>query len=245
MNEEKNIRRCLESLKWCDEIIVVDSGSTDNTLAICREYNTKIFQREWPGFVEQKRFALGQCSHEWVLNLDSDEEVSVPLREEIIAILSNSSGKVPANGYYISRVVFYMNRWWRRGGWYPEYRLRLLRRACTTWGGDDPHDKACVTGSTARLVGELNHFTYDDIGHHVRSLNSHSTVAARTMHDQGVNPSLVNLAFNPLVRFIKFYIFKKGFLEGLPGVIVAVLESYYVFLKYAKLWEIEHRNNGR
>ncbi len=179
------------------------------------------------------------------MNLDSDEEVSSALRDEIIGILSSSRGAESPNGYSISRVVFYMNRWWRRGGWYPEYRLRFLRRAHTTWGGDDPHDKACVTGRTAKLKGELNHFTYDDVAHHVRSLNSHSSVAARTMHDQGISPSIFNLAFNPLIRFIKFYIFKKGFLEGLPGLIVAVLESYYVFLKYAKLWEIEHRNSGQ
>ena len=117
-NEEANIRRALESVRWCDEIIIVDSGSTDSTLSICKEYNVKIFERPWPGFVLQKRFALEQCSKDWVLNIDSDEEVTPELREEIKEILTLDHSKVPvADGYLLLRVVFYMNKWWKKGGW--------------------------------------------------------------------------------------------------------------------------------
>lgn len=242
-NEEQNIRRCLESIKWCDEIVVVDSGSTDQTLAICNEYSAKVFRRPWPGFVEQKRFALQQCSSDWVLNIDADEEISPELRQEIEEILSdNSAGDRSCVGYYLPRVVFHLGRWWRKGGWHPEYRLRFSRRANTSWGGDDPHEKALVDGPTKRLHGELRHYTYTSLSDQVRSLNSHSSTAARSLCDNGVRFSLAALLLRPLSRFARFYLLKKGYREGLAGLIVGILEAYYVFLKYAKLWELEQQN---
>jgi glycosyltransferase involved in cell wall biosynthesis len=235
-NEESRITRSLESVKWCDEIVVVDSGSTDATLEICKRYTDRIYQRAWPGYVEQKRFALGQCQSEWILNLDADEEVSPALRDEIIKdVLENSAA---LDGYQINRVVFYLNRWWRKGGWYPEFRLRLCRRAATSWGGRDPHEKALVEGPTKRLKGELYHYTYADISDHVRRLNSYASTAARSSYADGHRAHLIQIFLNPLSRFLKFYLIKKGFLEGFPGLIVGILESYYVFLKYIKLWEI-------
>jgi glycosyltransferase involved in cell wall biosynthesis len=238
-NEERNIRRCLESIAWCDEIVVIDSGSTDRTLEICREFNTRIYERPWPGFVAQKQFGLEQCRGEWILNLDADEEVSPELRMEIERVITNPTAQ-NFNGFLLSRVVFYLNRWWRKGGWYPEYRLRLCRRTATTWGGKDPHEKATVTGRTRRLEGELRHYTYTDMAHQVRSLHNYSSTAARSMYANGKHASLVNLLLNPPARFLKFYMLKRGYREGLPGLIVALLESYYVFLKYAKLWELSH-----
>jgi glycosyltransferase involved in cell wall biosynthesis len=239
LNEEKRIRRCLESLKWCDEIIIVDSGSTDATLDICREYTSKIFHNDWPGYVAQKRFGLELCTREWVLNLDADEEVSDALRDEILREVLDPKRSTGINGFFISRVVNYMNRWWRRGGWYPEYRLRLGRKAHTSWGGHDPHEKALVSGPVKRLGGELFHYTYFDITDHVRRLNSYSSTAARSLFSHGKRSSSRKLFLNPLSRFFKFYILKKGFLEGFPGFLVACLEGYYVFLKYVKLWELE------
>lgn len=239
MNEESQIRRCLESVKWCDEIVmVVDSRSSDRTLDICKEYTSRIFVKDWPGFVKQKRFGLEQCTTEWVLNLDADEEVSDELRDEILDALVNSPQEV--NGYYLSRVVFFLGRWWRKGGWYPEYRLRLCRRAFTQWGGNDPHEKAIVSGQTKRLSGELHHYTYSDLSHQVRTLNSFSSQAARTLYDRGKRATWFNVMFNPLFRFAKWYLLKKGFREGFPGLSIAILEAYYVFLKYLKLWELGH-----
>ncbi len=243
-NEERNIRRCLESVRWCDEILVIDSGSTDQTLEICREYTQRIFERPWPGFVAQKQFGLEQCRGEWILNLDADEEVSPELRDEILRAIEppHSDG---LNGFQLSRVVFYLNRWWRKGGWYPEYRLRLCRRAATTWGGKDPHEKATVVGRTKRLKGELRHYTYSDMGHQIRSLNNYSSTAARSMFENGKKASMIKLLFNPPARFLKFYLVKRGFREGLPGLIVALLESYYVFMKYAKLWELSRGGHAK
>lgn len=236
-NEERNIRRCLDSLHWCDEIVVVDSGSTDRTLSIAREFTDRIFHRDWSGFVAQKRYGLQQCRGTWVLNIDADEEVSSELRAQIESILAASSDQCA--GYEVLRVVFHMGKWWRKGGWYPEYRLRLCRRDRTTWGGRDPHEHAEVSGATQRLSGELRHYTYRDLQDQVRALNSHSSAAAKSLWESGARSSLLWLVARPVARFIKFYISRRGFREGASGFIVAVLEAGYVFLKYAKLWELE------
>ncbi|HMO02426.1 MAG TPA: glycosyltransferase family 2 protein [Oligoflexia bacterium] len=239
-NEQSNIERCLKSVSWCDEIILVDSGSTDQTLEIARAYTNKIYQHPWSGYVEQKRYALSLCSSEWVINIDGDEEISNSLRNEIITLLEkDSKERLPFAGYELSRVMFFLDRWWRKGGWYPEYRLRLLRRSVASWGGIDPHEKAIVSGQTKRLKGELLHYSYNSISDQVARLNLYAERAAISLHEQGKNSSLIKMLINPLLRFIKFYILKLGFLEGRAGLIVALNESYYVFLKYAKHWEIE------
>lgn len=242
-NEERNIRRCLDSVKWCDELIVIDSGSTDETLSICREYTDKIHVRNWPGYVEQKRYGLSVCTEEWVLNIDADEEVSAELRDNIIeAISDRREWARDINGYQLNRVVFYLGRWWRKGGWHPEYRLRLVRRSAASWGGVDPHERAEVQGRTSKMRGELRHYTYTDIAAHIHSLNSLSSVAARSMFEQGQKASALKVMFNPVLRFLKFYVLRRGFLEGYAGVVVAHLEAYYVFLKYVKLWELHRKS---
>jgi len=245
LNEEKNIRRALDSVKWCDEIVIIDSGSTDETLSICREYTDKIHSRAWPGYVEQKRFGLSQCTSEWVLNLDADEEVSPELRDEIVTALnSRQSINAEVNGFKLLRVVFYLGRWWRKGGWQNEYRLRVVRREFAAWGGEDPHEHATVQGKVLKLKGELRHYTYKDIAGHVQSLNSLSSAAAMSMFAKGKRASAIKILLNPCARFIKFYLIKKGFREGRAGLIVAHLEAYYVFLKYVKLWELWRKSKN-
>lgn len=240
MNEEDKIRRCLQSVSWCDEIIVVDSGSTDQTLAIAGQLDARIFHRPWPGYVAQKGFGLAQCQHEWVLNLDADEVVSDALRDELLTILErDAQGEVRENGFLLSRVVYYLGRWWRRGGWYPEYRLRFCRRSCTTWSGEDPHERAVVEGSTRRLHGELQHYTYDSIQDQVRSITSLARVSAEVMHAHGRRATILDILGRPIARFVKFYLSKRGFLEGFPGLLVACMEAWGVFLKYCMLWELK------
>ena len=239
-NEEANIRRCLESVKWCDEIIIVDSFSTDRTVEICREYTDRIISRAWPGYVEQKRFALSQATHEWVLNVDADEEVSPELRHEIRVVLEQNHPAV--DGFYVPRLVYYLGRWWWRG-WYPGYRLRLFRKAKVRWGGVDPHEKVLLRGQADRLHGALYHYTYDDISDHLRAINGLTEVSSRELALRGKRTRPTDLLLRPLWRFLRFYVVSGGFRDGVPGFFVAVTSAFYVFLKYAKLWERTTRSH--
>ena len=232
-DEEDNIRAALESVKWCDEIVVVDSFSHDRTVEICREYTDRIYQREWPGFVEQKAFALEQTRHPWVLNLDADERVSPELRREIEDALRAPQ----ADGYYIPRLVYYLGRWWHRGGWYPDYRLRLFRRDQVVWGGVDPHEKVLLHGRSARLRGALLHYTYRDIADHLATINGFTGVAANQLLLRGKRASLSDLIVRPFWRLVRYYLLRRGFTEGIAGLFVAQTAAFYVFAKYAKLWE--------
>jgi glycosyltransferase involved in cell wall biosynthesis len=232
-DEAESIRDALESVRWCDEIVVVDSFSHDCTVEICREYTDRIFQRAWPGFVEQKAFALAQARYPWVLNLDADERVSPELRREIETVLRAPA----ADGYYVPRLVYYLGRWWRRGGWYPDYRLRLFRRDRVAWGGVDPHEKVILHGRSARLRAPLLHYTYRDVADHVATINGFTGVAARELLLRGRRASLADLILRPLWRFLRFYVLRLGFTEGLAGLFVAQSAAFYVFAKYAKLWE--------
>ena len=233
-NEERNIRRCLESVRWCDEIVIVDSFSTDRTVEICREYTSRVIQRAWPGYVEQKRFALAQSSHEWVLNVDADEEVSPELRDEILVVLRRNDPAV--DGFYVPRLVYYLGRWWWRG-WYPGHRLRLFRKLKVRWGGVNPHEKVLLRGQADRLRGNLYHYTYEDISDHLQTLNSLTEVAAREMVRRGKRTRVSHLLLHPFWRFLRFYFLRRGIRDGMPGFFVAVTSAFYVFLKYAKLWE--------
>jgi glycosyltransferase involved in cell wall biosynthesis len=238
-NEAASIERCLASLAWCDEIVVVDSGSTDATLDICARHNCRIACREWTGYVEQKSHALSLCTQPWILNLDADEEVSSELRDEIRVMLeSDAGGQVKEEGFELLRVVFYLGRFWRKGGWHPERRLRLARRERVTWHGEEPHEHARVQGVVDRMRGELRHYTYRDIADHVARLNAHSSAAARALHAKGKGVSLAELLLKPKARFFKFYLLRCGYREGLPGLLVAFMEAFYVYLKYFKLWEL-------
>lgn len=237
-NEEQHIGKCLASVaNWCSELIVIDSGSSDKTVEIARSSGAKVIHEPWRGFVDQKRLGLSHCSGDWVINLDADEEVSPELAEEIQAAIRAASEQ--QTGFELNRVVYFLQRWWRVGGWYPEYRLRLLRRSAASWGGVNPHEKAVVTsGTVSRLRSELRHYTYEDIADQMRTLNAHSSTAAQSLVANGYRFKLTDLLFRPLARFIKFYFTKGGFQEGTAGFIVAIHEAAYVFIKYAKAWEL-------
>jgi glycosyltransferase involved in cell wall biosynthesis len=245
-NEEDQIRKCIESVSFCDEVIVIDSRSDDGTVEIAKSLGAKVIQRDWPGYRRQKEFGLSQASSTWVLNLDADERVSPELRDAIIEVLERSYREkaegLPStckDGYDLSRVVFYLGRWWRKGGWYPEYRVRLFRKEVTTWGGKDPHEKAIVNGSIGKLSGELQHYTYRCMSEQLNRLHGYATIAAQEDHSRGRRFRFASLILNPCFRTFKFYVLKKGYREGMAGFIVAVIEGYYTFLKYAKLWELQ------
>ncbi len=239
LNEEHNIRDALESVKWADEIVVVDSGSTDKTAEICREYTSKVFYNKWPGMNGQKAYAKGLASGDWLLNIDADERVSPELAAEIQNIIKNGSD---ADGYFIPRKVYYLGRWIEHSGWYPDYTLRFFRTDKGKWAGTDPHDEVVVDGKTGYLKGDIYHFTYRNIEAHVNTMNRFTTIGAAEYEKKGKRSGALDLIVRPPLAFLKKYILKQGFRDGLPGFIIAVSTAYYVFLKYAKLWELTNIN---
>jgi len=237
-NEAHRIRDCLESVEWCDQLVVIDSYSTDGTWDIVQEYASTARRRPWNGHVEQKQFALDHAQHPWVLNVDADERVTPALREEIEEILSHDGRGY--DGFLVPRVVFYLGRWWWRGGWYPDRRLRLFRRESAHWGGDDPHEKVLLRGRVGRVRAPLEHYTYDDVSDHVRTINRFTTTAS-SRGARARAPSWPKLVLRPLGRFARFYLWSGGFRLGKPGFFVALSAAVYVHLKYAKLDERARR----
>jgi len=242
-NEEDHIEACLESLSFCDEVVVVDSHSQDRTVELAKSHGAKVIERDWPGYREQKTFGLRQVQHDWVLNVDADERVSPELRQSIQTVLAAEPASDIA-GFYVNRVVFHLGRWWRRGGWYPEYRLRLLRRSKVQWGGTDPHEKPIPHGRTERLAGELEHYSYRDLEDQFTRLQRFSSIAASEEFKRGRRVGVFAILFKPLFRFFKFYVIKQGFREGVAGLVVAISEGYYTFMKYSNLWDLYRRQGG-
>jgi glycosyltransferase involved in cell wall biosynthesis len=241
-DEAEKIRGCLKSLRFCDEIVVVDSGSTDGTLEICRELADRVIERGWPGYVAQQNYARSQAWGEWVLSIDADERVSPELARAIGGALAGSPS---VDGFRITRHVHYLGRWIDHSGWYPERRVRLFRRERGRWEGIDPHYDVVVEGAVADLPGEILHYTYDDIEDHVRTLNRFSSILAREHRSRGRRFSWVSLLLRPPLEFFKKYVLKRGVQDGAPGFFVAALSSFYVFLKLAKLWEAERVGDRR
>lgn len=234
-NEIRNIRRCLESVKWADEIVVVDSFSTDGTYDIALQYTDKVFRQEWLGYIGQKKVAAAKATCPWIFFVDADEEVSSGLRAEIEKLFS---GRLPegVNGFNCPRLVHYLGRWIRHGDWYPDMKLRLFRKDSGECGGEEPHDRIIVQGRVMDFANPLNHYTYDNISAQIRQIDRFSSISAET-HARRSRPSFFALCGHALFKFIRCYFLRLGFLDGIPGLIVAVNVSFGTFTKYAKLWE--------
>ncbi len=235
-NEEHNIREALQSLSWVDEIIVVDSGSSDGTLEICRGFTDKIFHRRWTGYVDQKNYAVDRASNDWIFSLDADERPSPELCGEIKALAREGFSKP---GYRIPRVAFFMGRWIRHGDWYPDYQLRLFDRNRGRWEGGHVHESVRINEQPAILKGEIQHFTYRNLSDYLRRLEIYSDLAALDYRQRGRSATPWSLLGNPAGAFIKSYLLNRGLLDGMPGFIVAVMGSVSVFFKYAKLYELQ------
>jgi glycosyltransferase involved in cell wall biosynthesis len=233
-NEAENIRDCLASLQWADEIIIVDAESTDDTVTQAREFTGKVFIRRWEGFSAAKNFALAQCTGDWVLWLDADERVTPELREEIFSALPNNPA---AAGFEMPRLANFLGKWIHHGGWYPGYVLRLFRRGAGRFDDKPVHEGVQVDGKIARLKNHLLHYTDRNLQHYFEKFNRYTSLAAEELNQRGRRFHLWDLLLRPSWFFFRMYVLKAGFLDGLPGFILARLSAAYVFAKYAKLWE--------
>jgi glycosyltransferase involved in cell wall biosynthesis len=234
-NEEENIAAALESLSWADEIIVVDSESADRTVEIARRYTDKVFVRQWPGYSDQKNFAADQARNDWVFSIDADERVSDELAREIELLALDAGSKVA--GFEMPRLTFYLGRWIKHSGWYPDYKLRLYDRKRARWRGEHVHESLAADGEVIRLSGNLLHFTVRDASEHHLRIDRYTSLAAEQSYSQGKRASVAALFFTPLATFISSFIVKRGFLDGAQGLAIAFFAAHYAFLKALKLWE--------
>ena len=239
-NEEELIGQCLKSAAaFCDELIVVDSFSTDRTAEIARSLGAQVFQRPFEGYIAQKQFALEQAGGEWIFSLDADEQATWELGSEIRAALAS---RQPAAGYRVRRVLYHLGHYYTRG-LYPDWHLRLFRRERARFGGHEPHASVLVEGAVAKLKAPILHFSYRDVADHVATINRLSSQAA-TEGDPGTL-TVVKMIANPTWRFFNFYFLRGGFREGGRGLYAAMSAAFYVFLKYAKLYERRLRTQRR
>jgi len=238
-NEAAHIAAALESVAWADEIIVVDSGSTDGTAEIARAKATRVIVREWRGYSAQKNFAADQAANEWVLSMDADERVTPALAAEIRALMVKGP---QARGYRIKRVSRYLGHWIRTTDWFPDYQLRLYDRRAGRWNGLRVHESFRLEDTTpGTLREELEHYAYRDVTHHVQKINHYTTLIVDQWVEEGRQTSLAQVVVHPLGAFLRNYIARGGIRQGAAGLIVSALNSYYVFLKFAKLWERQRR----
>ena len=240
-NESRNIRRCLESVSWADEIIVVDSFSTDDTKKIVSEFTNRIFDLNWEGFGPAKDYAVKQATGDWILSVDADELVSENLREEIQKIVQSGDS---LDGYFIPRRSYFLGRWMRHGGWYPDFVLRLFRKDKGDFTSRLVHEKVIVKGRNGYLKNDLLHYTDPDYDHYLEKLNRYTSIDAQQRYLEGTTGSSVNLLIRPVAIFFKTYFLKRGFLDGLPGLILAVSSAFHVFAKYVKLWHLGRSEKG-
>jgi glycosyltransferase involved in cell wall biosynthesis len=233
-NEADRIGGLLESTRFADEVLVVDSGSTDNTLDICREMGARVMFNEWSGYAAQKQFAMEQIDSDWILNLDADEAVSDALATEILLAVEHAGPEV--GGFSMPRLSRYLGRWIKHGGWYPDTKVRLVRRGSARWSGDALHERLIVSGKIERLSGPILHHVYRGISDQVATINRFSDIYAAGRAPAGAGFVCAG-AGHAVVKFLECYVWKLGVLDGIPGLIIAMNSAWYVFLKHAKVWE--------
>ena len=242
-NESANIEAALASVSWADEILVVDSESTDDTAAIARRHTPRVETRPWPGYSAQKNYAAAQASHDWILSLDADERVTPALAAEIRSLLATEP---PHRGYRVPRISHYLGRWIRGTDWYPDYQLRLYDRRAGEWNGRRVHESVRLAeGAPGQLTHDLQHYPYRDISHHLATIDRYTTLAAEQMAADGKTPSIAAVALHPPFAFLRNYVLRGGLTNGSAGFVVSVLNSYYVFLKLAKARELHSRPDLR
>ncbi len=241
-NEERNIRRCLESVQdIADEMVVVDSFSTDRTESICREMGAVFFKHTFEGHIEQKNYALSKASYDFVLSLDADEVLSEQLQRSILSVMD----RWECDGYSFNRLTNYCGQWIRHCGWYPDVKIRLWDRRKGKWGGTNPHDSVVMKDNShvRQLQGDILHYSYHSIRQQVDQINSFSDLSAKAAYEKGKKVFFIkDIVLNPVCTFLKMYFLKKGFLDGYFGFVISINSSFSKFLKYIKLREL-YKNN--
>lgn len=235
-NEEDNVAGVCETVSWADEIVIVDSASTDRTVEIARRYTPHVLEREFRGYKDKHEFADARASGDWIFWIDADERLTPELQASIQALRGRDPATLP-DGFRIARRTHYLGRWIRHSGWYPDLQMRLYRKAASAWDGVPPHETARVRGRVETLAGELLHFSKRDLSHHHRVTESYAALAADYLHRQGRRVGRWDLVGRPLGAFLRTYLWKQGFRDGVQGLIIALFTAYGVFLKYAKAWE--------
>ncbi|HEY3038407.1 MAG TPA: glycosyltransferase family 2 protein [Pyrinomonadaceae bacterium] len=238
-NEEANIRDACESVAWADEIVVVDSASTDKTSEIAEGCGARVIVKDWPGFSEQKQFATDQASHEWIFSLDADERVSAELKRSIAELRKLPAAQL-ADGYRIPRRSYYQARWIKGGGWYPDWQLRLFRKSRGHWEPRHIHEsvKMDASGRVERLSGDILHYGVRDSAHHHRMIGErYAPLAAQQMFEEGRRTSQLKIATAAPAAFFRSYFLKGGFRDGLAGISIASFAAHHAFLKNLMLWE--------
>ena len=231
LNEERNIARAIESLRCCDEILILDSGSTDRTVELAANLGARVFEAGWRGYAGQKNWAAEQATNDWILSLDADETLSEPLEAEIWNV-KKSGPRFDA--YTMPRLACYLGRWIYHSGWYPDRKVRLYDRRKAEWVGDFVHESVKPRGATGHLESNILHFTCESLSEHIKTLDRYTTLAAQELAARKVRVPLTSLIVDPPWNFLKTYFIQRGFQDGLEGLIIAYMAAFYTFLKYAK-----------
>lgn len=231
LNEERNIARAIESLRCADEVVVVDSGSTDQTREIAIRLGARVLEEPWRGYAAQKNFAAASAANDWILSIDADESITEELEA---AILTLKKDGVRFDGYSFPRLAQYLGRWIRHSGWYPDRKVRLYDRRKAEWVGEYVHESVRVNGTTGQLDGNLLHYTCASLSEHLRTLDRYTSLAARELVVQKKAVTLMRLTVDPAWTFFRTYVLQRGFLDGRQGIAIAWMAALYTFLKYAK-----------
>jgi glycosyltransferase involved in cell wall biosynthesis len=235
-NEAAHVAAAIASVAWADEVIVVDSGSTDQTVDIARQLATRVEVRTWPGYAEQKNYAASLTKHDWILSLDADERIGETLAASLRAWQSRNPS---ALGYRMARTSFYLGAWIRTTDWYPDYQLRLYDRRVGRWQKARVHESVNVPGPAPVLAGDIEHYPYVSISDHLQRMDRYTSLAALDLHDRGAKANSLSLLVHPPAALFRNYVLRRGFTQGRPGLAVSLLNSYYVLLKYVKLLELQ------
>ena len=242
LDEAKHVGAAIESASWADDILVVDSGSTDGTTEIARRAGARVLTRAWSGYVDQKNFAADAASNDWIFSLDADERIPPALADEIRGVMT---GDPPVHGYRGPRVTYHLGRWIRTTDFYPDFQTRLYDRRHARWRGRHVHESVAVDGPSGRLTHDLEHYSFSDLHDQVRRINRYSTLAARQMHEAGRRSGPLRILVHPPAAFLRNYVLRRGCLDGMAGLTISLMNAWSVMLKFAKLWELQRAQASR